>query len=283
MQFIGGFTAKHAIHTVKQLQARRIRSIIDYAKEGSSHQADVMDYVHNLNMFMDEWSISKPRVASPPALALKLSSFNTSQNPALDMYKIIRNARAKMGCELVMFDAESPNAKGGEDSAYDQTISYLEQTHTRVTLMKTIQAYRRDSLDEVQRMLKRQSPNIGVKLVRGAYHNVDDKRFYQAKSSTDDNYDAAVEVLCSDPRHSHVCFATHNVKSVRRAEKLIEDHARTNVHFAQLLGMADSLTNSLSDGGHRVYKYVPYGSIRDMTPYLIRRLYENYPILQHTL
>ena len=75
--------------------------------------------------------------------------------------------------------------------------------------------------------------------------------------------------------------ATHNFRSIYLARHYINKHELTNIEFAQLLGMADVMTNDLQENGFKVYKYLPYGSFHQSIPYLLRRLYENYPLVRH--
>ena len=75
--------------------------------------------------------------------------------------------------------------------------------------------------------------------------------------------------------------ATHNVRSILLTKKLIKDNQLDNVEFAQLLGMSDSITDVLQKKGYKVYKYLPYGHFHESIPYLLRRLYENYPMIQY--
>ena len=73
------------------------------------------------------------------------------------------------------------------------------------------------------------------------------------------------------------------MRSTFVAKHYIREHKVNNIAFAQLLGMGDALTDDLEKAGHNVYKYLPYGQLHESIPYLVRRLYENYPMIQHVL
>ena len=100
--------------------------------------------------------------------------------------------------------------------------------------------------------------------------------------ATHKSYNSCVETLltrCPRPHRTSVMIATHNTESVTRAAKLLmsgESHVPPeHVAFGQLMGMADHLTYGLAAAKLKAYKYVPYGPVREVMPYLIRRAQEN--------
>ncbi|XP_037135058.1 hydroxyproline dehydrogenase [Syngnathus acus] len=138
---------------------------------------------------------------------------------------------------------------------------------------------------------------LGVKLVRGAY--MEKERKLAAKEGrpdpvqdswedTNDNYNSLLEVLlrliAEEPTRYRIIVATHNEESVRRAAKCVEelgvDKSRGSVCFGQLLGMCDHVSLTLAKEGYAVYKSVPYGSVDDTLPYLVRRAQENQTVLK---
>ncbi|XP_054623195.1 hydroxyproline dehydrogenase isoform X1 [Dunckerocampus dactyliophorus] len=138
---------------------------------------------------------------------------------------------------------------------------------------------------------------LGVKLVRGAY--MDKERKLAVKEGrpdpiqdcwedTNDNYNGLLEmmlkVIAQDPGNYRIIVATHNEESVRRAAKWVEelgiDKKGGCVCFGQLLGMCDHVSLTLAKEGYAVYKSVPYGSVDDTLPYLVRRAQENRTVLQ---
>jgi len=99
------------------------------------------------------------------------------------------------------------------------------------------------------------------------------------KQSTDRDYDAAVNFCIENIRNIALLAGTHNEQSCRfladllNLKKIAHDHP--NVYFSQLLGMSDNLSFNLADAGYNVVKYVPYGPVKSVLPYLFRRAQEN--------
>ncbi len=155
----------------------------------------------------------------------------------------------------------------------------------------TVQLYRHDRLPFLRSMVeaaKLRNFILGAKLVRGAYmekerHRAEDKNYPSPiqpdKESTDRDYDEAIQ-LCLDHLESvAVIVATHNEHSNRLAAELVMKkglpHNHPHVHFSQLYGMSDNITFNLAHAGFSVSKYVPFGPIEDVVPYLMRRAQEN--------
>ena len=103
-------------------------------------------------------------------------------------------------------------------------------------------------------------------------------------------YDDVVELLlrhrCSRGPGSEIIIATHNETSIRRAMDLMSELGLFPndgcLHFAQLYGMSDHLTFALGRNGYNAYKYLPYGKVREVIPYLVRRAQENGDVLGNT-
>lgn len=138
---------------------------------------------------------------------------------------------------------------------------------------------------------------LGVKLVRGAYMDKERKLaekegrldpIHQCWEDTNDSYNGSLnvmlEVISQKPERYRIIVATHNEESVRRAAKWMEelgiDKDGGSVCFGQLLGMCDHVSLTLAKEGYAVYKSVPYGSVDDTLPYLVRRAQENRTVLQ---
>ncbi|KAF3704462.1 Hydroxyproline dehydrogenase [Channa argus] len=155
----------------------------------------------------------------------------------------------------------------------------------------------RSLLLEALRLCKSEDFCLGVKLVRGAYMDKERKLaekkgrpdpIYQCWEDTNDSYNGSLnvmlEIIAQKPEHYRIIIATHNEESVRRAAKRMEelriDKDGGSVCFGQLLGMCDHVSLTLAKEGYAVYKSVPYGSVDDTLPYLVRRAQENRTVLQ---
>lgn len=167
-------------------------------------------------------------------------------------------------------------------------------------IWNTYQCYLKDSrslLLEALRLAKDNGFCLGVKLVRGAYMDKERKLaekegrpdpIHRCWEDTNDSYngslDLMLEVIAQKPEHYRIIVASHNEESVRRAAKRMEelgiDKDGGSVCFGQLLGMCDHVSLTLAKEGYAIYKSVPYGSVDDTVPYLVRRAQENRTVLQ---
>jgi proline dehydrogenase len=129
---------------------------------------------------------------------------------------------------------------------------------------------------------------LGAKLVRGAYMEKERARAQELnypdpinanKEITDDLYNTALRFCIDHIDTMSVCNASHNAKSAMLQVELMDKKGLANDHpntlFSQLYGMSDNLTFNLSKAGYRVAKYLPYGQVKEVIPYLIRRAQEN--------
>ncbi|XP_042363516.1 hydroxyproline dehydrogenase [Plectropomus leopardus] len=169
-----------------------------------------------------------------------------------------------------------------------------------VWIWNTYQCYLKESrslLLEALSLSKNEGFCLGVKLVRGAYMDKERKLaekegrvdpVHQCWEDTNDSYNGSLDVMLEEisqkPDHFRIIVATHNEESVRRAAKRMEelgiDSDGGSVCFGQLLGMCDHVSLTLAKEGYTVYKSVPYGSVDDTLPYLVRRAQENRTVLQ---
>ncbi|XP_056102009.1 hydroxyproline dehydrogenase [Rhinichthys klamathensis goyatoka] len=167
-------------------------------------------------------------------------------------------------------------------------------------IWNTYQCYLKESknllLDAIQTSID-QSFCIGVKLVRGAYMDKERKLaqkegrtdpIHESWEHTNDSYNGCLEIMLNliseKPERYMIIVATHNEESVRRAVTRMEElglrRDGNSVCFGQLLGMCDHVSLTLAQHGFSVYKSVPYGSVDDTLPYLVRRAQENRTVLQ---
>ncbi len=161
----------------------------------------------------------------------------------------------------------------------------------KVIVYNTIQLYRHDRLHFLKlshRIARQQGFMLGMKLVRGAYmekerERANDKGYVSPiqpnKASTDRDYDEAVDYCITNIEQISVIVASHNEESNLHAARLLDEkgiaHNHPHIHFSQLYGMSDNITFNLAKEGFNVSKYLPFGPIRDVIPYLMRRAQEN--------
>jgi len=178
---------------------------------------------------------------------------------------------------------------------FDMMCKY-NQTHCIV--YNTVQMYRHDRLAYLHAEYERAKNagiKYGVKLVRGAYMEKERARaqamgypspIQPDKASTDKDYDAALDFLVANRAVFSVCAGTHNENSsMYLATLLHKEQVAPNdpkFYFAQLLGMSDHISYNLSDAGYQVAKYVPFGPVHEVLPYLLRRADENTSVAGQT-
>jgi proline dehydrogenase len=172
------------------------------------------------------------------------------------------------------------------------TIQMMDQFNRgRAVVYNTVQLYRADRLEFLKDSFEAAEQRdfvLGVKLVRGAYMEKERKRSREQgypspiqpdKEATDRDYDASVEFCIDRLNRIALIVATHNENSNLYAVQLLREKglapAHPHIHFSQLYGMSDNITFNLAKAGCAVSKYLPFGPIQDVVPYLMRRAQEN--------
>jgi proline dehydrogenase len=163
----------------------------------------------------------------------------------------------------------------------------------KAVIYTTYQMYLNDSMSRLLTDLHRASQGkyyFATKVVRGAYLELEQKRAQEMgypnpirpnKEATDESYNQAINELLTrikDGGKVEMMVASHNQHSIETTVKLMDQYGIPShgpVHFAQLMGMADHLTFGLGKGKYKAYKYVPYGLVEEVMPYLTRRAQEN--------
>ena len=166
-----------------------------------------------------------------------------------------------------------------------------EFNKTRLVIYNTLQLYRHDRLAFLYQSYEAAEERnflLGVKLVRGAYMEKERQRAAEkgypspiqaTKEETDKDYDEAVRFCIEHIDRVGVIIASHNEQSNLLGTQLMDEkklsHNHPHVHFSQLFGMSDNITYNLAKAGFSVSKYLPFGPINDVVPYLMRRAQEN--------
>ncbi|MBA4167725.1 MAG: proline dehydrogenase family protein [Chitinophagaceae bacterium] len=204
------------------------------------------------------------------------------------MDKIMSSAAE--GKVSVLVDAEESWIQDPVDAL---TMQMMEKYNgLRAVVYNTVQLYRSDRLrfliDTFNESLQKGSFLPAVKLVRGAYMEKERKRAAEMnypspvqpdKASSDRDYNAAMEFCINNIEKIAVVIASHNENSNLLAAQWINaadiPHDHPHIHFSQLFGMSDNITFNLARSGYPVSKYLPFGPIKEVIPYLMRRAQEN--------
>lgn len=301
--FCGGETIEGCHVAIKKLSLGGVGTILDYAVEGEDEEA-VFDATR------DEIIRTVARAACDAAVPVtvfkitgiarfgllkKLDAKETLTATEEQEWQKAHD-RVKAICNTA-FKASVPVMIDAEESWIQHTIDSLAMEMMRLYNRKkaivynTYQFYRNDKLDLLQHdctTAEKEGFILGAKLVRGAYMEKERKRAQEQnypspiqpdKAATDSDYDAALRFCVAHTAYIAIVAGTHNEESCRLLATLIDDEQvpRNNPHiyFAQLLGMSDNLSFNLANAGYNVAKYVPYGPVKAVLPYLFRRAQEN--------
>lgn len=302
-QFCGGENLMDCQNAIDTLYKHDSLTILDYGAEGKSSEED-FNRVMEETMRAIEFAASNNSV---PVVSTKITGLvdndiliNLQSGKAQDesekrayqqLYERVDKI-CKKASELkvgVFVDAEESWLQEPID---DLVMEMMEKyNHGKVIVYNTYQLYRHDKLSQLkedhQKALKK-GFLFGAKLVRGAYMEKERERALEMnypspiqpdKESTDKDFDEGVAYCIRNYKQIASCCASHNLESNRKQAELIDelglqkDHPHFN--FCQLYGMSDYITFNIGKAGYNVAKYVPYGPIKDVIPYLIRRAQEN--------
>jgi proline dehydrogenase len=308
-QFVGGETLEESARTAKLLGSYDVQVILDYgveAKEGESNFDDVTSHIIEAIDFAATQnnipfiSVKITGIASHILLehlneAPRLRSGihdSESENAAWErvrerMYAICDVAQEKgVG---ILLDAEETWIQDPIDRLAIELMK--EYNKEKVVIYNTYQLYRNDRLHFLQlshRLAKEGGFLLGAKLVRGAYMEKERDRaiklgyaspIHLNKEATDKDFDAAATYCISNKDTISLLLATHNEASniaiATAMTNLSFEKNDQHVHFSQLFGMGDHITFNMAVQGYNVSKYLPFGPINEVIPYLMRRAEEN--------
>lgn len=309
--FCGGETISECEDTIEKLAESGIKTILDYSVEGSQNENDfdntaaeilktIQKSEHNKNI---SFCVFKTTGIASFSLLEKISAGSTLSEIEKDEYKKVYNRidslcqhAAKVGTPIFI-DAEESWIQGGIDKICEEFSEKYNKNKAKV--FNTLQMYRIDRLAYLQQTIdkaKEKNYYAGFKLVRGAYIEKERKRaadlgykspVYQTKEKTDAAYNQALEFCVGNISTVSVCAASHNEFSSNLLVNLSQKHniipSDSRISFAQLLGMSDHISYNLANEGFNVSKYVPFGPVKKVMPYLIRRAEENTSVAGQTL
>ena len=189
----------------------------------------------------------------------------------------------------IYYDAEESWIQDVIDSLAEEMMEVYNKK--KAIILTTLQMYRWDRINYLKQLIEKARNKkffIGIKLVRGAYMEKENQRAEQkgyktpiqsSKEKTDYDFDEAVNICLENIDIITLCAGTHNEAStmhlINKMKKLNIPNNHSHIYFSQLYGMSDHITYNLADAGYNVTKYLPYGPVKSVIPYLIRRAEEN--------
>lgn len=302
-QFCGGENLQEAAATASSLGKFHVGVALDYGVEAMEGEEN---YDHAVPEFVRaiEYAAGNPNI---PFIAIKVTGFarfslleKLHANETLTPEEAAEYARVRQRIQTIaataakhkvglLIDAEESWIQQPVDDLTDELMAQFNKTNAIV--YNTFQMYRHDRLAFLKRSFEKaqqQGYLLGAKLVRGAYMEKERKRAEEMgypspiqpdKEATDRDYNAAVTFCMERLDKLAVFVGTHNEQSSMLAASLLHQqelpHDHPHVNFSQLLGMSDNITFNLAHAGYHVSKYLPYGPVKDVMPYLLRRAQEN--------
>jgi proline dehydrogenase len=302
-QFVGGETIEESRETIQKLGKFGVGTILDFAVEGAATEQDFNHTAREVMATIERaagdpnipFSVFKPSGIIRFELVEKVNA-HTELTPAeMDEWRNTRErfeSICRYGFEKnvpVFIDAEESWIQDAIDDLVDDMMSKYNKE--KAIVYNTVQLYRHDRLEFLKKSHRKALDGnyfLGMKLVRGAYMEKERKRAQKLnypdpiqpdKASTDRDFNAAQEYCIRNIDTISFCSGTHNEHSCKRLAIAINNN-RINkndqgIYFSQLLGMSDHISFNLADRGYNVAKYVPYGPVKAVIPYLTRRAQEN--------
>jgi proline dehydrogenase len=308
--FCGGISEDDCIPVVDKMYTKGVSSVLDYSVEGKEDEAhfdDAMKMTLKIIDFAKErkaipFAVFKPTGFGRFELYEKLGEGITLNESEKEEWSRIEN-RFDIVCK-VAYENNISLLIDGEESwmqdAADELVTRMMQKYNKdkAIVYNTLQMYRWDRLDylkDLHQKAKQEGFFIGMKLVRGAYMEKENSRAVEkgypspickSKEATDDNFDMAVSYMLDYLDKMSIFAGTHNeASSYALMEKMevkgIERHD-DRIWFGQLYGMSDNISFNLANAGYNVAKYLPFGPVKDVMPYLIRRAEENTSVAGQT-
>lgn len=308
--FCGGVTEDDCLPVIEKMMTKRVHAILDYSAEGKEEEAQfdiamnktlsTVGYAKNNEGI--PFAVFKPTGFGRFALYQKITEkkeLNEEETKEWERvvarYEKVLSEAAKQGVP-VLIDAEESWMQDAADDLIEAMMAKYNKEE--IIVFGTLQCYRWDRLEYLKALHKRATKNgfkIGMKLVRGAYmekereraekHNYKDP-ICATKPETDDMYNAILTYMFEHLNEMGIFCGTHNEESSALLVDLINnkeyDKKDKRLWFGQLYGMSDHISFNLAKLDYNVAKYLPFGPVRDVMPYLIRRAEENTSVAGQT-
>lgn len=308
-QFCGGESIDDCENTIQGLKKVSIGTILDYSIEGEenekSFQKTKNEILKTIEKAHQEHSIPFAVFKitgifnSEQLEQFQITPFEEEEEKLFAISKVFLNEICQKAFDLhvrLFVDAEESWIQNSIDILTYQMMEKFNKKE--VIIFNSYQMYRVDMLKNLTNAIKAAGEKdyfLGVKLVRGAYLEKERQRSHEEnyseplhknKQDTDRDFNAAVDLCLQNLARVYFCVGTHNEESClllcNKMKELGISPSHEQVYFAQLLGMSDNISYNLAHFGYNVAKYVPYGPIEGVMPYLFRRAEENSSIAGQT-
>ncbi len=309
--FCGGVSEDDCLSVVDKMYTKKVSSVLDYSVEGkeSEEQFDAA-----LAMTLKTIEFAKEREAIPFAVfkptgvgrfylfEKKGENKDFTPEEELEWNKVVHrfDTICKAAYEkdvLLLIDAEHSWMQDAADElVLDMMRKYNKE---KAIVFNTAQTYRWDRFDYIKKIHEIaliEGFHIGLKIVRGAYMEVERERaqlkgyrspICETKAKTDETFNKSVSYMLANLDNKMALYAgTHNEESSYMMMRLMQEnnisHNDKRMWFGQLYGMSDNISYNLANHNYNVSKYLPFGPVFDVVPYLIRRAEENTSVAGQT-
>ena len=308
--FCGGVNENDCMPVVESLSKLGVKSVLDYSVEGKEGEEQ---FNSTLNKVIELTAFSKIKNSMPfsvfkPSGLGRFELFQkVTENIELSNQEVIEWSQVKKRFDVASNSASQANIKlliDAEESWMQRSADELctdlmaKYNQKKVVVFNTLQCYRWDRLDYLKEEHKKALANgykLGYKIVRGAYLEKENERaeamgykspICETKEATDTCFNEVLNYILNNLSEIELFIGTHNEESTSLAihqmkeKKIAKNDSR--VWFGQLYGMSDHITFNLAKLGYGVAKYIPFGPVKDVMPYLIRRAEENTSVAGQT-
>jgi len=303
-QFCGGENVVDSAKRIKDLEKYNVGTILDYSSEGKdcedAFDKTVFEIIKTIDKAKENKSVpfSVFKVTGLARMSVLEAANKSEDNLKHEDKKKLSRIKTRINdiCKYayennvpIFIDAEDSWIQGTIDRIAENMMLLYNKKETIV--FTTLQFYRWDRLDYLKELHKKsisQNYKLGIKLVRGAYMEKERNRavalnyidpIQKTKENTDNDFNLALEYCVENINDISICAGTHNEESSMLLIDLMHKYNipknDSRVYFSQLLGMSDHISFNLSKANYNIAKYVPYGPIKEVMPYLIRRAEEN--------
>ena len=302
-QFVGGETINEFDKTIAELGKYNIGTILDYSVEGKESEVDfdacckeTIETIHKAkNDKLIPFCVFKVTGLARFNLLEKVSSKTSLTESEIKEFEKVKqrvhliSSEAHAANKPLFIDAEESWIQPAIDDLANENMALFNKE--KAIIYNTFQLYRKDRLEYLNQTIFKGKANgfhVGAKLVRGAYMEKERERAIEknypspiqdTKEKTDEDYNLALEECVRNIDMMGLCAGTHNENSSLFLVELLDKYSISSsdkrIYFSQLLGMSDHISYNLALANYNVAKYVPYGPVKEVLPYLMRRAQEN--------
>ena len=301
--FCGGVSEEDCVPVINKMFDKNVHSVLDFSTEGFDSEKEFDDCLRKKISIIEfaknkkeiPFAVFKPTCLGSTDLFKKVSKFenlndseNDSWNRVIQRFDQVCSKAFKENIKILI-DAEEVEVQNAID---DLAIKMMRKYNLKTAIVyNTVQLYRKDRLTYLNEMISNQLNDgviFGLKLVRGAYMEKErnlavsmniESPICDTKNETDKNFNSGLDFVFNNfERISFVC-ASHNEDSILKVMSMMESkNLKSNdssIWFGQLYGMSDNISFNLASKNFNTFKILPFGSVRNLMPYLIRRAEEN--------